>query len=83
MKTVTMLSELSRAAERYHLVIHTYSPGDGVTRYRFFKHFVDGYFSDDGVHTSLGSKAAWEFLKGVEVGYYLCKNKKATSNIAS
>ena len=70
MKTVTMLSELSRAAERYHLVIHTYSPGDG-------------YLSDDGVHTSLGSKAAWEFLKGVEVGYYLCKNKKATSNIAS
>jgi hypothetical protein len=48
--------------------IWTYSPGDGVTRYRFFKNAPpnQSYFGpDDGIYTALGYKEAEAFARGL------------------
>lgn len=40
-----------------------HSPGDGVTRYRFFTNPKNDYFGpENGIHTALGLKAAWLFV---------------------
>ena len=53
------------------LIVRTWSPGDGVTRYRFFsKPEADGqsYFGPaNGVYTALGLKEAWAFVAGAKV----------------
>lgn len=44
--------------------VETWSPGDGVTRYRFFKNAPadQTYFGPrDGVYTALGAKEADEY----------------------
>lgn len=51
--------DLSCAANRAGLYVRTYSPGDGVTRYRFFTSPNNSYFGpDNGIHTALGITAA-------------------------
>lgn len=61
------LAEDAKAAGLY---FRTNSPGDGVTRYRFFKAEADGsepngYFGPaNGIHTALGLKGAETFLAG-------------------
>lgn len=48
--------------------IETYSPGDGVTRYRFFKNAPKNqtYFGpDNGIYTALGYKEAEAFASGL------------------
>lgn len=48
--------------------IETYSPGDGVTRYRFFKNAPpkQSYFGpNNGVYTALGYKEAEAFAQGL------------------
>jgi hypothetical protein len=47
--------------------VDDYSPGDGVTRYRFFTEDID-YFAGDGVFTALGWGEALVFAKGLQVG---------------
>ena len=49
------------------LHVSTWSPGDGVTRYRFHRTNED-YNSGNEVQTVLGRKAAMLFLRGVQVG---------------
>jgi hypothetical protein len=51
-------------------IVCTWSPGDGVTRYRFFKNAPAGqtYFGpDNGIFTALGMKEAEAFARGLEV----------------
>ncbi len=46
----------------------TYSPGDGVTRYRFFQNAPENqsYFGpDNGVYTALAFKEAYAYARGL------------------
>jgi hypothetical protein len=47
-----------------------YSPGDGVTRYRFFDREPFGYFAGRGIYTALGIKEAETFVAGLWAAYY-------------
>jgi len=62
-------SDIKRRAEELCLVVHTYSPGDVITRYRFHRPGVKSYFEDSGIYTALGKKEAEIFLRGFEVGF--------------
>lgn len=64
----TRLEELQEAAHVRGYFVRTWSPGDGVTRYRFFdgkrdKEEGQSYFGPaNGVYTALGLKEAYTFL---------------------
>jgi len=61
------VDRLRREAARHDLYVGTYSPGDGITRYRFFKSPGGRpvpYFSQDGLYTALGLKQAEAWLSG-------------------
>jgi hypothetical protein len=65
--------DVERAAANAGLRVCTYSPGDGVTRYKFFK--AEGiapnqtYFGPaNGIHTALGAAKAIAFAKGHQNG---------------
>ena len=56
---------LERAAKEAGLFIGKWSPGDGMTRYRFFERAGNTFYGPDcGIHTSEGSAQAMEFLTG-------------------
>ena len=60
----TRLQALSDAARECGLHVDTWSPGDGVTRYRFFDK-PSGYFGPhSGIFTALGFKKAAVFVRG-------------------
>ena len=68
---MTRLQELEVEARRAGFLVRTYSPGDGVTRYRFFRidDTPDGVHQDyfgpaSGIYTALGVKEARAFLAG-------------------
>ena len=66
-KKTSRLDSLKREAARLNLYVGTYSPGDGLTRYRFFRSRGGkpiSYFSQDGVYTALGIKEAETWLSG-------------------
>lgn len=66
-KKKTRLAELQEAALKRGLHVSTYSPGDGVTRYRFFDKPGNSYFGpDNGIYTALGLKEAWAYVYGVQ-----------------
>ena len=54
---------LQEEARRHGLWLRKYSPGDGVTRYRFMRKNVS-YFADDGIFTALGISQAETWLSG-------------------
>ena len=54
--------------------VDTWSPGDGVTRYRFFDREPHGYFAGRGVYTALGIKEAETFVAGVCLGFWAGKD---------
>ena len=61
------VDRLRREAAKQGLYVGTYSPGDGITRYRFFKSPHGrpvSYFSQDGLYTALGLKQAEAWLAG-------------------
>lgn len=61
----TRRAELEAAARGVGLYVATWSPGDGVTRYRFFTRAGNSYFGpDNGIYTALGLKEAWTFVRG-------------------
>ena len=64
---------LESKASQVGLHVDTYSPGDNLTRYRFF-HIQDDhrpdYFAGDGIYTALGIKEAEVFLSGYILAYY-------------
>ncbi len=76
----TRLQELEEAARRVGLFVDTYSPGDGVTRYRFITRSDRDYFSASGserVYTALGLKEAYAFLSGYGAGHSRRKRRRA------
>jgi hypothetical protein len=70
------MTQLQAASERVGLHVETYSPGDGVTRYRFFV-LADMPVSQDyfgptnGVHTALGIRQAESFVRSVTTARFL------------
>ena len=68
----TRLQELQDYAKGVGLLVATYSPGDGATRYRFFDKPGPSqtYFGpSSGMHTAIGMKDAWNFLYSYSAGY--------------
>ena len=55
--------------------VDTYSPGDGVTRYRFFDREPFGYFAGNGIYTALGIAEAEAFARGLSWGYHVGKGE--------
>lgn len=56
----------------------TYSPGDGVTRYRFFRGDYS-YFSVPGwdtIYTALGFKEAMTMAMGISAGYRAAEERE-------
>lgn len=66
---MTRIEQLDQDARAKGFTVRTYSPGDGVTRYRFFRLAdVDDarqdYFGPkNGTHTALGLKEARIFVE--------------------
>ena len=72
-KKKTRLQELDEFAKNVGLLVTTYSPGDGQTRYRFFERAKvpehQSYFGPaSGIKTVLGLKNAWEFAYAYAAG---------------
>jgi len=62
-------ARLMRLAKEAGLHVATYSPGDGVTRYRFFKSKKPvSYFQQTGLYTALGLLEAEAWLSGYRRG---------------
>jgi len=62
---MTSVKQIANIANAYGLNLYTYSPGDGVTRYRFALQFEqDSYFGGNGIATLLGRKEARLWLLG-------------------
>ena len=60
---------MERLAREAGLYVATYSPGDGVTRYRFFKgKKPKSYFEATGLYTALGISEAEAWLEGYRRG---------------
>lgn len=61
-------ARLVMLAARAGLTVYTYSPGDGVTRYRFTRdedgRAGDGYFGCRALYTALGLAEALAFAEG-------------------
>lgn len=62
------LETLQRDAEKFGFYVATYSPGDGVTRYRFFSEPSDYFGPASGLYTALGYKEATIWLNGAIAG---------------
>jgi len=61
---MTRLEKLREACQKVALWVATWSPGDGITRYRFFDKPGNTYFGpDDGIKTELGYKDACTFAR--------------------
>jgi len=61
---MSRFTELQNSVQATGLSIDTYSPGDGVTRYRFFNEYNGNYFASSGIFTALGIRDAEIFWKG-------------------
>ena len=61
----TRYEKLETEAHKRGLHVDRWSPGDGVTRYRFFTKAGNSYFGpDDGIFTALGIGEAMRYAKG-------------------
>lgn len=65
---MSRLSYLRGEAHYVGLTVHTYSPGDGVTRYRFARPNVRDYFESNGLATVLGISAAEAWISAYRIG---------------
>ena len=84
-KKKTRLEELQEYAKGVGLTVHTWSPGDGVTRYRFFDRPGPGqtYFGPaSATYTALGLKEAWNYVYGFGGGRggHATKRDRASSH---
>lgn len=62
---MSRVDELKHNCEQAGFYVATYSPGDGVTRYRFFTEPGNSYFGPgSGVYTALGFKEADAYATG-------------------
>lgn len=60
--------ELEVQANVLGLSVDFYSPGDGVTRYRFFAGSGHDYFESGGLYTAFGIAEAITWLTGYSQG---------------
>lgn len=68
-KITSRRARLERSARESGLYVATYSPGDGVTRYRFIKSRKPvSYFQQNGLYTALGLSEAETWLGGYRRG---------------
>lgn len=68
-------NEVKRRAADLGLTVTTWSPGDGVTRYRIHPGTARAdYFADHYHTTELGASNAWRWLDGYAVGYFAAQN---------
>lgn len=70
---MTRREELKSWADHCNLLVCTYSPGDGVTRYRFFRRAdvpeSQTYFGPkSGLDTVLGFQAAVNWMRAYSAG---------------
>jgi hypothetical protein len=76
------LNAMEQAAAAVGLVIGTWAPGDGVTRYRFFlsdgKSRYGDYHQGDGLYTALGRKDAMAFIAAYGKGRSAQRNPKGS-----
>ena len=62
---MTRVQELKDYCSLSGFYVATWSPGDGVTRYRFFTNDGNGYFGpESGDWTALGIAEAWAYAYG-------------------
>lgn len=67
----TRRERLDESAAACALYVRTYSPGDGITRYRFFTTPATSYFGPhNGIATVLGFKAAEQWVYAYRCGYF-------------
>lgn len=76
-KEGSRLAELIATAHTRGFIVSTWSPGDGLTRYRFFPESSpagqDYWGPNSAVYTALGIKEAFTFICGVGVGQRMSK----------
>ena len=72
---LTRLEELQKSLPS-GLYVYTYSPGDGITRYRFSQSASSCYFACRSIYTALGYKEAATFARGMAEGYYFAKEEE-------
>lgn len=63
-ETMTRLDQFKKDCELAGFYVNTYSPGDGVTRYRFFSKPSDYFGPESGDYTALGFKEADTYAIG-------------------
>ena len=62
---MTRVEQLKQDCEAHGFFMAAWSPGDGVTRYRFFSKPGNDYFGpDNGDFTALGWKEATAYIAG-------------------
>lgn len=61
------MNGIEKESSRLGLYVSAYSPGDGITRYRFYT-TPKRFFHGDGIFTALGKREALIFLRGIEIG---------------
>jgi len=67
--TTSRRTRLMRMASESGLYVATWSPGDGATRYRFFKNKKPvSFFRQSGLYTALGLSEAETWLSGYRRG---------------
>lgn len=72
MKQSTRLQRLREACKPLGLWVDTWSPGDGMTRYRFFEEPGNTYFGpENGIFTAKGYKEAVAYAKGAGATFSL------------
>lgn len=77
--TTTRRQLLDDLAADVGLYVRTWSPGDGVTRYRFFDKPGNSYFGPaNGIATCLGVRAAETWLYAYTVGASRAEKSTAT-----
>lgn len=69
-KNKTKMQWLMDYCKRANLYVYTYSPGDGITRYKFSKDADSDYFGCQSYYVVLGFKEAEIFATGFLEGYF-------------
>ena len=80
---MSRFSDLTHDLEKHCLWVATWSPGDGMTRYRFFDKPGNSYFGPgSGIYTAAGIAEAETFVTGWVLGRASGKKCAAMQQIA-
>ena len=73
---MSRITELKNTALQFGVYVDTWSPGDGVTRYRFSRD-GHGYFACKPLYTALGLKEAELYIRAYGQGFWGAKSTPA------